>query len=310
MFDFIGMPVAVREQMKPEALVSIVAFAGIFLGLAVKVPIFGLHTWLPITYTEAPSSVTMVLTGVMSKMGVYGFLRILLPSFGLYLDCTLLLVLAVLTILFSAFAALVQTDLKRILAYSSMNHLGYCLLAILAAAKEAPETAVFKAAAINGTILQIVSHGVIASSLFFFVALVERRGNGLRDLEAFGGLRTLAPVFAGLMGIALFASLGLPGLSGFVAEFLMFQGIFGLNPLYAFLAAPGLLLTAIFTLRLFQGLFYGPVARSNRNWSDLTLGEKMTAIPAIALILLLGIFPQVLLNFVNPTTAALTAVLK
>jgi NADH-quinone oxidoreductase subunit M len=309
-FDFYDLAALGVQNGSSGTPLLLISFVGIFLGLAVKVPIFGLHTWLPVTYSEAPSAVTMVLTGVMSKMGVYGFLRILLPVFPGYLNCSILFWLAIATILFSAFAALAQTDLKRILAYSSMNHLGYCLLAIFAAAKAGDADAINKAAAVNGTILQMASHGLIASALFFSVALIERRSGGARDLRGFGGLRALAPVFSGLMGIALFASLGLPGLSGFVAEFLMFKGVFALVPWAAFLAAPALLLTAIFTLRLFQGIFYGPIAPGNTGWKDLNGGEKFALIPVIALIFLLGIYPQLLIQFINPTTTALTAVLK
>ena len=169
----------------------------------------------------------------MSKMGLYGFLRILLPIFGAQMQTVLtpLLWLAVATIVLSAYAALAQKDLKRIFAYSSINHLGYCLLAIFAVVKFTGGDAALtteKYAAMNGVMLQMFNHGLTAATLFWFVAMLEKRSGGLRGLNDFGGLRKVAPVFTGLMGIALFSSLGLPGLNGFVGEFLIFKGSFPL----------------------------------------------------------------------------------
>ena len=194
----------------------LVLFLGALLGFAVKVPLWPFHTWLPLTYSEAPSPVSMALTGVMSKLGVYGFVRLLLPIFSEPMQAVLtpLLWLAVATIVLSAFAALAQRDLKRILAYSSINHLGYCLLGVFAAAS-ATGSALDRTAALNGVVLQMFNHGITASLLFFFVAFLEERSRGARGLADFGGLRKVAPIFCGLMGLALFSSLGLPGLNGF-----------------------------------------------------------------------------------------------
>src|SRR5947199_3050378 len=198
---------------------ALVIFAGAFLGFAVKVPLIPFHTWLPFAYAEAPTGTTMLLTGVMSKMGVYGFLRILLPIFPEQMRWILtpLLWLAVITIIFSAGAAFAQKDLKRVLAYSSINHLGYCLLGIFAVVQftaNQPGPATEKAAALNGVFLQMFNHGLTAATLFWFVGFLEQRGGGLRGLNDFGGLRKIAPVFCGLMAISLFSSLGLPGLNG------------------------------------------------------------------------------------------------
>ena len=209
-------------------------FWGMLLGFAVKVPMMPFHTWLPAAYTEAPTGVTMILTGAMSKMGLYGFLRILLPLFPgpMREHATLLLWLAAATVVLPACAAFAQQDLKRMLAYSSVNHLGYCLLGIFAVAGQstASNFALERSAALNGVLLQMFNHGLIAASLFWFVGLIEQRSGNLRGLDDFGGLRQVAPVFAGLMGIALFASIGLPGLNGFVGEFLIFKGAFALAP--------------------------------------------------------------------------------
>ncbi|MFO1487601.1 MAG: NADH-quinone oxidoreductase subunit M [Verrucomicrobiota bacterium] len=281
-------------------------FGGVLLGFAVKVPLMPFHTWLPATYSAAPSATTMLLTGVMSKMGVYGFLRILLPIFPEQMHWlrTPLLVLAVATIVFSACAAFAQKDLKRILAYSSINHLGYCLLAVFAvstsgSALAAPATE--KAAALNGALLQMFNHGLTAATLFWFVGLIEQRSGGLRGLDDFGGLRKVAPIFCGLMGIALFSSLGLPGLNGFIGEFLIFKGVFPLAMCSASIAVVGILVTAIFILTILQRVFNGPLNEKWANFADLTLGEIVQLIIPIALMFVLGLCPQLILGVVNST---------
>jgi NADH-quinone oxidoreductase subunit M len=287
---------------------TLLIFGGVLLGFAVKVPLMPFHTWLPAAYAEAPSATTMLLTGVMSKMGVYGFLRILLPLFPQQMHWlrTPLLALAVITIVFSACAAFAQKDLKRMLAYSSINHLGYCLLGVFAVATAGGhviEPAVQKSAALNGVLLQMFNHGLTAATLFWFVSLLEQRSGGLRGLNDFGGLRKVAPVFCGLMGIALFSSLGLPGLNGFVGEFLIFKGVFPLAMCSAALSVIGLLVTAIFILTILQRVFNGPL---NEKWSklpDLTLAERALLALPIALMFLLGLFPQLVLGFVNGTVA-------
>jgi NADH-quinone oxidoreductase subunit M len=280
-------------------------FLGVFLGFAVKVPLIPFHTWLPAAYAEAPAGTSMVLTGAMSKMGVYGFLRVLLPIFPAQLRALQLplLCLAVATIVFSAAAAFAQKDLKRLVAYSSINHLGYCLLGIFAAVQLTGATALWtneKAAALNGVMLQMFNHGLCASALFYFLGLIEQRGGGLRGLNDFGGLRKAAPVLCGLMGVTLFASLGLPGLNGFVGEFLIFKGVFSLVSWAAALSTLGLLFTAIFILTLVQRVFTGALPNQWRDWTDLTLAQRLTVAPVIALIFLLGVFPQILIHVTNP----------
>jgi NADH-quinone oxidoreductase subunit M len=294
---------------------AMILFLGVFLGFAVKVPLIPFHTWLPAAYTEAPSGTTAILTGAMSKMGLYGFLRILLPIFFPQMQQVLtpLLWLAVATIVLSAFAALAQTDLKRIFAYSSINHLGYCLLALFAVVKFTGNDAALasqKFAAMNGVFLQIFNHGLTAATLFWFVAMLERRSGGLRGLDDFGGLRKVIPVFTGLMGIALFSSLGLPGLNGFIGEFLIFKGSFPLVPWATALALIGLLLTAIFILSILQRVFYGPLQEKWANMPDLTLVERLTLFPAIALMFAIGLYPQFILGVVNHTAIQLALNLR
>jgi NADH-quinone oxidoreductase subunit M len=290
-------------------------FAGAFLGFAVKVPLMPFHTWLPAAYTEAPTGTTMLLTGLMSKMGVYGFLRILLPIFSAQVHWLLtpLMWLTVITIICSASAAFAQRDLKRMLAYSSINHLGYCMLglfAVMGSSGAAIAPANEKAAALNGVFLQMFNHGLTAATLFWFVGLLESRSGGLRGLSDFGGLRKVAPVFCGLMGIALFSSLGLPGLNGFVGEFLIFKGAFPLVTWATAMSVIGLLVTAIFILTILERVFNGPL---NERWArlpDLSLAERLMLLPAIALMFVLGIYPQAVLGVINSTVVRMAGQLR
>jgi NADH-quinone oxidoreductase subunit M len=318
-FDFIDLAaMAHNGQLMPDVIdkldwrrftpdhLALIVFSGAFLGFAVKVPLFPFHTWLPSAYSEAPTGTTILLTGAMSKMGVYGFLRILLPIFGAQMQVVLtpLLWLAVATIVFSAYAALAQKDLKRIFAYSSINHLGYCLLAIFAVTKYTgvnTSLTAQKYAAMNGVFLQMFNHGLTAATLFWFVAMLERRSGGLRGLNDFGGLRKVAPIFAGLMGIALFSSLGLPGLNGFIGEFLIFKGSFPLVTWATSLAIIGLLMTAIFVLGILQHVFSGPLNQRWAGFHDLTVGERIALAPVIGLMFVLGLYPQLVLGVVNNT---------
>lgn len=327
-FDFLALAEIGRNGTLASALsaklgwyslntgpLALIIFGGVLLGFAVKVPLMPFHTWLPAAYAEAPTPVTMLLTGVMSKMGVYGFIRILLPIFAPQLNDpkvhTALLVLAVVTIVCSACAAFAQRDLKRILAYSSINHLGYCLLAGFAVARfpgRDPAVATEQAAALNGAFLQMFNHGLTAATLFWFVSLIEKRSGGRRGLNDFGGLRKVAPIFCGLMGIALFSSLGLPGLNGFVGEFLIFKGVFPLAPGAAAFAVIGLLVTAIFILTILQRVFNGPLNQKWAAWPDLTLGETALLVLPIGLMFLLGLYPRLILDVVNATALHLVGV--
>ncbi len=298
----LGRKLAATTGWWPQAV-----FLGVLLGLAVKVPLWPFHTWLPSTYAEAPTGASMFLTGVMSKMGVYGFLRILWPIFPtqLHAAAPCLLWLAVAGVVLGAYAALRQTDLKRMIAYSSLNHLSYCLLALFAVSagtggpKPATEAAT---AALSGTILQMFNHGLSAAALFFCIGILETRSGGRRGLGDFGGVRTAAPVFAGLCGVALFSSLGLPGLNGFVGEFLIFRGVFGLAPAAAAVATLGLLATGIFLLTFWQRVFHGPstAATQPAAFSDLRGLEFGPLIPLVALMFVLGLAPQLLAGLINP----------
>ena len=294
---------------------ALVVFGGALLGFAVKVPLMPFHTWLPLAYSEAPAPVTMLLTGLMSKMGVYGFLRILLPIFPDQMRTVLtpLLWLAVITIVFGAAAAFAQKDLKRTFAYSSVNHLGYCMLGIFALAKFTGgdvRLSTEKAAIFNGVLLQMFNHGLTAATVFCFLAFIERRTGGLRGRDDFGGLRKVAPVFCGLMGIALFSSLGLPGLNGFIGEFLIFKGVFPIAPGSTALSALGLLVTAVVILTVIQRVFHGSLNEKWTGFADLTRAERWIVLPAIVLMFVLGICPQVAIGAINTTAVQWVAQLK
>ena len=285
---------------------QIVIFALAFFGFAVKIPVVPFHTWLPPAYTEARTGTTMLLTGLMSKMGVYGLLRILLPIFPVEMQWlqTPLLWAAVVTIVYSAGAALAQRDMKRMLAYSSINHLGYCLLgvaAVVSATSLGSTPGAEKAAVLSGVLLQVFNHGITAAALFWFAGVLEERSGGLRNLEDFGGLRKVAPILCGFMGIALFSSLGLPGLNGFPGEFLIFKGAFSLAPAATVGAVLGLLLTAVFLLTLLQRVFYGPLHPGRTGFRDLGARECLIFTPVVGLMFLLGVYPQVLLRYLNGT---------
>ena len=284
---------------------------GVLAGFAVKVPMIPFHTWLPDAYAEAPSPVTMLLTGAMSKMGVYGLLRIAVPIFGHQIAemRVPLLTLAVITVVMGAWAAAAQKDLKRVFAYSSVNHLGYCLLGIFVLAIPAAGVAAeaSRAAALNGVILQMFNHGITAAALFWFIAMLQDRSGGERWIDHFGGLRKPAPVLAGMMGIALFASLGLPGLNGFVGEFLIFRGVFPLSWVAASFSILGLLVTAAVILTVIQKVFTGPVPEKWASFPDMHGGERLAMAPVIGLMLLIGLLPQLIVGTVNPTVVHLLA---
>jgi len=301
------------EQMVTAQLGPVMLWLaiGVLAGFAVKVPLMPFHTWLPAAYSEAPSPVTMLLTGTMSKMGVYGLLRIALPLFGHEIAQmrTPLLALAVITVVMGAWAAAAQKDLKRIFAYSSINHLGYCQLAIFALAIPATGAAMqaSQAAALNGVILQMFNHGITAAALFWFISMIQQRSGGLRGVDDFGGLRKPAPVFAGLMGFALFSSLGLPGLNGFVGEFLIFRGVFPLAWVAGTISVLGLLITAAVILTVIQKVFSGPLPERWATFPDLQAGESLAVAPVIGLMILIGLVPQLITDSVNPTVVNLLA---
>ncbi|MEY2500865.1 MAG: NADH-quinone oxidoreductase subunit [Verrucomicrobiota bacterium] len=306
-FDFATLAETARTGPLLAGKLGWIAFAGIFLGLAVKVPLFPFHTWLPDAYEAAPTGVAMVLTGVLSKMGVYGFVRLLLPFFPREVQALgpWLLGLAVCSIVFSSLAAWAQSDLKRMVGYLSINHLGYCMLGLFAITTATARPIVEIQAALSGVFIQIFNHGVTAAALFYFVGLLEER-RGARGIHDFGGLMQRTPLLCGWMSVAMFSSLGLPGLNGFVGEFLIFKGSFSLATIPTAVAVLGLLFTAITFLRAMQLLFSGPLSDTCRAFPDLLGREKFVVIPVTLLMFAAGTAPQFLFNLFNGAVVQMT----
>ena len=301
-FDFAALAALGKGGLLPGKLAWL-AFAGVFLGLAVKVPLFPFHTWLPDAYETAPTGVSMVLTGVLSKMGIYGFVRLLLPLFPNEIKILgpWLLGLAVCSIVFASLAAWAQSDLKRMVAYLSVNHLGYCMLGLFAIAGSPVIAAnIDMHAALSGVFIQIFNHGITAAALFYYMGLLEQR-RGLRGINDFGGLMQRTPLLCGWMSVAMFSSLGLPGLNGFIGEFLIFKSAFAVAASFTAVAVIGLLVTAIVLMRVMQALFSGPLAESCSTLSDLLGREKLVVVPVTLLMFAIGIAPQFVFNIFNTT---------
>src|SRR5213082_1637921 len=301
-FDFAGLANLAKTGDLLTGNLKWLAFAGIFLGLAVKVPLFPFHTWLPDAYETAPTGVSMVLTGALSKMGVYGFIRLLLPIFPNEI-ATLgpwLLTLTVCSIVIPPLVAWAQADLKRMVAYLSINHLGYCMLGLFAATAPAVRPLEEMHAALSGVFMQIFNHGITAAALFYFVGLLEQR-RGSRGIDDFGGLMQRTPLLCGWMSVVMFSSLGLPGLNGFIGEFLIFKGSFAIAASFTAIGVIGLLVTAIVFVRAMQALFSGPLAESCRAFPDLLRSERLVVVPVTLLMFAIGIAPQFVLNIFNTT---------
>ncbi len=295
--DLVFLARRLGVPFSPETIMAIGFFAVSF-AFAIKVPIWPFHTWLPDAHTQAPTAGSMILAGVLLKMGLYGFLRIALPLFPDVARsfAPMLAMLALASILFGAFAAMAQTDLKRMIAYSSVNHMGYCMLGIFAIAAAGDLEP--KASALNGVLLQMFNHGISSAALFFMVGVLYDRAH-TRDLSQFGGIRKVMPIFAGLMGISTFSSLGLPGLNGFISEFLIFRGSFPLMTSFTLVATVGLLVTAVYLLTMIQKIFHGPLNSHPPTLSDMTKREIAVAVPLVFLMFWVGIYPSPFLNITN-----------
>ncbi|RJQ52934.1 MAG: NADH-quinone oxidoreductase subunit M [Nitrospiraceae bacterium] len=276
-------------------------FLAFFAAFAVKVPMFPFHTWLPDAHTEAPTAGSVILAGVLLKMGAYGFLRFSIPMFP---DATRLFVkpvfiLSVIGIIYGALVCLAQKDLKRLIAYSSVSHMGFVTLGIFA----------LNIQGVEGGILQMVNHGIITGALFLMIGIIYERTH-TREIAAYGGFATLVPWYAGLFIILTFASIGLPGTNGFIGEFLILFGAFKAQKLYGVLAATGVILGAGYMLWLYQKIFwerpgpdYGPSGRHPVR--DLGLREVVTLAPLIALIFWIGFYPEVFLGYMHSSVERL-----
>jgi NADH-quinone oxidoreductase subunit M len=268
-------------------------FAGFFAAFAIKTPVWPFHTWLPDAYTEAPATTTVLLAGVMSKLGVYGFVRFSLPLFP---DAAhdlqpLLLTLAVIGILYCALVATVQRDFKTLVAYSSVSHLGFIVLGIFA----------LNLQGVQGGVFYMVAHGLLIGGLFFVTGMLEER-RGTRRIEEFGGLQQSVPRMAAVMLVITLGAVALPGLAGFVGEFLTLLGAFLANRAFAVLASVGVILGAVYLLWAYQRMWHGRLEREeNRAVADLTGREWAILAPLVAAVVVLGLFPRPLLERVEPS---------
>ncbi|MGH3911520.1 MAG: complex I subunit 4 family protein, partial [Pseudonocardiaceae bacterium] len=299
-------------------------FLGFFVAFAIKAPLVPLHTWLPDAGAEAPVGVGVLLVGVMDKIGIYGFLRYCLPLFP---DASrtlapLVLTLAVAGILYAALLAVGQTDLKRFVAYTSVAHFGFIALGVFA----------FSTQGQAGAVLYMVNHGISTGMLFIVIGMLIARG-GSRLIADYGGVAALAPVLAGMMLFAGLSSLALPGMSPFVSEFLVLVGSFPRAPVYTILATAGIILAALYVLWVYQRVMQGPVRgaavlgvlsggpgtgggpgtmlapevaadRRGSLFPDLSVREIAVLVPLVVLILLLGFYPQPVLDVINPSVGA------
>jgi NADH-quinone oxidoreductase subunit M len=274
--------------------------AAVLLGLAVKTPTVPFHTWLPPAHTDAPAVGSAVLAGVLLKMGTYGFVRIAMPMLpSAWRDWAwVIIVVGVLSVVYGAMVALAQTDLKRMIAYTSVNHMGYVIVAVGAAGVFAGSAAEARSVAVTGAVTQMVSHGLITAALFLLAGVVNDRV-GTYDLAAFGGLGGPAPRFAALFAVGAFASLGLPGFSGFIAEFQIFTGSIAAAPVTA-IALLGILITAALFLRALQRLFAGPTRGASVGFVDLRPAELWSVGPLLLLVLAVGVVPRPLLDVIEP----------
>ena len=282
---FLALALSPREQLW--------LFAAFALAFAIKVPLFPLHTWLPDAHVEAPTGGSVILAGVLLKMGTYGFLRFALPLFPAAVAeaAPLMVALAVTGIVYGALVSIVQPDLKKLVAYSSVSHLGFVMLGLFA----------LTPTAVAGSVYQMLNHGVSTGGLFLLVGMIYERRH-TRRIADFGGLWAVVPVYAACFLVVMLASLGLPGLNGFVGEFLILLGAFGPWPWATAVATTGVILGAVYLLWMYQRVIFGPlVHEENARLRDLGAREIVVLAPVIALCLVMGLYPAPFLVRIQPS---------
>lgn len=286
------------------------AFIGLYIAFAIKIPAFPFHTWLPDAHTEAPTAISVILAGVLLKMGVYGLIRISLPvlpeaaqSFSY-----IMALIGVINIIYGALCTMAQKDLKRMIAYSSISHMGFCLLGIAAICRigVSSEGAI---PALTGAVLQMFNHGCISAMLFLIAGVIYDRAHH-RDINGFGGLASRMPLYAGMTALAFFASMGLPGLSGFVGEILVFMGAFSAYPIITVISVSGVVLAAGYFLWAMQRVFLGPLNEKYRDLPEVNAREMFTLVPFGIIILFLGVYPMPAINLISESVKNLIALVK
>jgi len=296
-FDMIRL--ARERPLAGSGLGASLVFLAFFVGFAIKTPIVPFHTWLPAAHVEAPTAGSVLLAGVLLKMGTYGLVRVnlqMLPdAFAEYALPVALL--GLLSVLYGALVALAQTDLKRLVAYTSVNHMGYVVIGVAAAAA-AGVSADARRLAIDGAVLQMIAHGFVTSALFLLAGMIQTRAR-TRELGALGGLMRPMPVYGSLTALAFFASLGLPGLAQFPAELQIFLGAFEVWPAVAALAVIGIVLTAALFLRALQRAFLGETPDRWAGLADLGRGELVALAPLLVFAVVLGVYPRLALDLIS-----------
>ena len=289
------------ELAEAQALATNTArwvFLSFALAFAVKVPLFPLHTWLPDAHTNAPTAGSVILAGVMLKLGTYGFLRFgiyLFPEAAVYF-ASWLVALGTIGIIYGAVAATMQRDLKRLVAYSSVAHLGFIVIGTFALNTEG----------IEGGLLQMVNHGVSTGALFLLVGMIYERRH-TREISELGGLQKPAPILAGVFMVVMLSSVGLPGLNGFVGEFLTLIGAFAAHRWWAVVAASGVIIAALYLLWAYQRVFHGSAEGDNATMPDLTVREGLTMVPFLVAIVFMGVYPKPVIERMEPAVDALVA---
>ncbi|MCL5960950.1 MAG: NADH-quinone oxidoreductase subunit M [Chloroflexi bacterium] len=296
-FDMVELARTPYAKQYGELFAAVVFFL-LFIGFAIKLPVFPFHTWLPDAHVEAPTAVSVILAGVLLKMGGYGMIRInlsLLPEAMLQYSWVLG-ILAVISIIYGAGLSMVQNDLKKMVAYSSVSHMGYVLLGLAA----------LTTVSLNGAMLQMFTHGTITGLLFLLVGVIYDKAH-TRQISEFGGLASKMPLYAVLFTMAGMASLGLPGMSGFVAEFLVFVGSFATMPWLTALAAAGIVITAGYILWMIQRVFFGPLVPK---WAHLEDARGLEVVPLFTLmivVILVGVYPGIITGIINSGVAPVAA---
>jgi len=272
-------------------------FAAFFIGFAIKVPMFPFHTWIPYAHGQAPTIGSVILAAVLLKMGTYGFVRFSVPMFrdASVISITPIAVLSLIMIIYTAMIAYAQKDVKQVVAYSSVSHMGIIMLGLFA----------MNAEGLSGSVFQMLSHGIVSGALFMLVGMIyERRHTKL--MSEFGGIASVMPKFAVIFGIMLMASVGLPLTIGFIGEFLVLLGFYQVSPMMTILAGTSIILGAVYMLRVMKRTFFGPLNNEeNKKLKDLNRRETWSLIPLVAIVIWLGVYPKPVLGPIDNSVKAL-----